>query len=92
MKAGRGFTQNESETGLVVCGQSYTCEYGLCKDVNLLGDYLERCSDMTNKSLRGYVVTGGKLSDSICGVHDRGCGVSDRGCRVVDGCVFLGCV
>ena len=40
------------------CGQSYTCEYGLCKDVNLLGDYLEGCSDMTNKSLWGYVVRG----------------------------------
>ena len=37
---------------------SYSCEYGLCKDVNLLGDYLERCSDMTNKSLRGYMVRG----------------------------------
>ena len=58
MKEGRGLTQNESETELVVCGQSYTCEYGLCKDVNLLGDYLEGCSDMTNKSLRGYVVRG----------------------------------
>ena len=58
MKEGRGFTQNESETGLVVCGQSYTCEYGLCKDVNLLGEYLEGCSYMTNKSLWGYVVRG----------------------------------
>lgn len=58
MKEGRGFTQNESETGLVGCGQSYTCEYGLCKDVNLLGDYLEGCLDMTNKSLWGYVVRG----------------------------------
>lgn len=58
MKDDRGFTQNGSETGLVVCGQSEMGECGLCKDVNLLGDYLEGCSEMTNKSLQGYVTRG----------------------------------